>query len=257
VRIYELLAEGALHTRLDLALRRGLAPFVGRRSDLSRLHEALEYAKDGQGQIVSVVGEPGVGKSRLVHEFKSKASGCRMLEGFAFAHGVGQPYLPLIGLLRGYFQIDPRDDPDLAREKVERRLDELGGKLPASLPYLCSVLGITGGPALHEQMNPAIRRRRTFKAVKDLLLRESREQPLIVAIDDAQWIDGETHGCLDVIADALESERILLVVDYRPGFQHAWDAKQNYREIRLDALSEDSARSCFRRSSAAARSSMR
>jgi tetratricopeptide (TPR) repeat protein len=91
-------------------------------------------------------------------------------------------------------------------------------------------------------MNPAIRRRRTFMAVKDLLLRESREQPLIVAIDDAQWIDGETHGCLDMLADALEDERILLVVDYRPGFQHDWSAKPNYREIRLDSLSEDSAR---------------
>ena len=143
MRIYEVLGTGPLRTRLQVAARRGLARFVGRQSELEQIRKSWELTKAGHGQIVGVVGEPGVGKSRLFHEFKLVAQkDCLVLETFSVSHGKAYAYLPLIDLLHNYFQITAQDDDRKRREKVGGKVLMLDRSLEDTLPYLFALLGV-------------------------------------------------------------------------------------------------------------------
>jgi predicted ATPase len=153
---------------------RGLTRFVGRQSELEQLQKALEQAKAGQGQIVGVTGEPGLGKSRLFYEFKLLcASGCLVLEAYSVSHGKATAYLPVIELLKSYFDIKSEDNERKRREKVAGKVVILDLTLEEILPYLYALLGIEEQPSPLQQMDAQIRRRRTFEALKKLFLRES------------------------------------------------------------------------------------
>src|SRR5712692_8507955 len=181
INIYEVLGVGPLRTRLQVAVRRGLVRFVGRQSEMEQLKKASELAKAGHGQIVGVMGEPGVGKSRLFHEFKLLSQrGCLALETFSVSHGKAYPYLPLIELLNNYFQLTPQDDERRRREKVGGKVLMLDRSLEDILPYLFFLLGISEPTSSLPQMDPQIRKRRTLEAIKRVLVRESLNQPLIL-----------------------------------------------------------------------------
>ncbi len=152
---------------------------MGRHSELDQLHRALEQAKDGHGQIVGVLGEPGLGKSRLFYEFKlTSQTGCRVLEAFAVSHGKASPYFPIIELLKTYFQIERTDDERTRKEKVAGKVLILERSLEDTLPYLFALLGIEDPGSSLQQMDAQIRRRRRFDALKKLFLLESLNQPL-------------------------------------------------------------------------------
>jgi class 3 adenylate cyclase/predicted ATPase len=235
--VYEVLGLGALRTRLQVAAHRGLARFVGRQAELETLQKALELAKAGQGQVVGVVGEAGVGKSRLFHEFKARSQqGCMVLETFSVSHGKAFAYLPLIELLRNYFQITPQDNDRSCREKVTGRLLTLERALEDHLPYLLYLLGsVERGSAL-PTMDAAIRRQRTFEAVARLLVRESLNQPLELLFEDLQWLDSETEAFLNVLIDYVTGARIVLLVNYRPEYSHDWGPKDYYTQLHLEPL---------------------
>ncbi|MHA7685072.1 adenylate/guanylate cyclase domain-containing protein [Cupriavidus sp. PET2-C1] len=237
--VYEVLRPGALRTRLQVGAHRGLARFVGREAELERLGEALELAKAGQGQIVGVVGEAGVGKSRLFHEFKVRSrQGCMVLETFSVSHGKAFPYLPLIDMLKGYFQISARDDERMYREKVTGRLLALDRALEAQLPYLLYLLGISEPGSTIPSVDSAVRRQRTFEAIARLLLRESLNQPLIVLFEDLQWLDGETEAFLSILIEHVPGAKILLLVNYRPEYVRNWDPKRCYTQLYLEPLEQ-------------------
>ncbi|NVK42817.1 MAG: AAA family ATPase [Oceanospirillaceae bacterium] len=237
LQAYEVLGLGDLRTRLQLAASRGLAPFVGRCRELEALQRALELARAGQGQIVGVVGEPGVGKSRLFYEFKQRSQqGYRVLETFSVSHGKAFPYRPLIELLRNYLQIGPRDDERRRREIATGRVMTLDRDLEASLPYLLYLLGSTEPGSPLAQMDAGVRRQRIFDAVGQLLLRESREQPLQLIFEDLQWLDRETEAFLDDFGGRLAGHPILLLVNFRPEYRHDWGAVSEYTELRLEPL---------------------
>src|SRR5437867_3475252 len=242
VRLYEVLGVGPLRTRLQVAARRGLARFVGRQSELEQVKKALELAKGGHGQVVAVVGEPGVGKSRLFYECKPLAQRwCLVLETFSVSHGKEYPYLPLIDLLKNYFQLTPQDDERRRREKIGGKVLMLDRALEDTLPYLLALLGISDPTASLQQMDPQLRRRRTFEAIKRLLLRESLNQPLLLLFEDLQWLDSETQAFLDVLSDSVVTARVLLLVNYRPEYQHSWGGKTYYTQLRLDPLGKEEA----------------
>src|SRR5213594_4683616 len=200
--VYEVLGAGPLRTRLQVAARRGVTRFVGRQSELEQLQQALIHATAGHGQIVGVMGEPGLGKSRLFYEFKlTSHSGCLVLEAYSVSYGKASPYLPLIELLKAYFQIQLQDDERTRRERVLGKVLGLDRSLEDALPYLFSLLGIEDLTSSLQQMDPQIRRRRTFDALKRLFLRESLNQPLILVFEDLHWIDTETPGFLDVLRE--------------------------------------------------------
>ncbi|BDB27480.1 adenylate/guanylate cyclase domain-containing protein [Cupriavidus sp. P-10] len=237
--VYELTGIGPLRTRLQLAAHRGLACFVGRDMELQTLHHALERSAGGQGQIVAVVGEAGVGKSRLFHEFKARSPGsCLKLETFSVSHGKAFAYLPLIELVKNYFQIEAQDDERKCREKVAGRVVMLDRALEDVLPYLLHLLGISEPGSALPNMDPLIRRQRTFEAITSLLARESRNQPLVLLFEDLQWLDSETEAFLDVLVERLADARILLLLNYRPEYQHGWDQKDSYTPLRLAPLGQ-------------------
>jgi class 3 adenylate cyclase len=232
--VYEVVGAGPLRTRLQVAARRGLTRFVGRQSEMEQLQHALAQAKAGHGQLVGVMGEPGLGKSRLFYEFKlTSQSGCLVLEAYSVSHGKASPYLPVIELLKSYFQIQPQDDERTRREKVIGKVLGLDRSLEDTLPYLYALLGIEEQPSPLQQMDSQIRRKRTFEALKKLFLRESLKQPLILVFEDLHWIDGETQGFLDVLSESVASAKVLLLVNYRPEYRSDWGRKTYYTQLRL------------------------
>ena len=242
LNVYEVLGAGPLRTRLQVSARRGLTRFVGRHSELDQMSRALDQAKAGHGQIVGVMGEPGLGKSRLFYEFKlTSQSGCLVLEAFAVSHGKASPYLPLIELLKTYFQLEPTDDERSRKEKVGGKVLMLDRNLEDTLPYLFSLLGIEDQQSSLQQMDAQIRRQRTFEALKKLFLRESLNQPLLLIFEDLHWLDTETQGFLDTLSESLASANLLLLVNYRPEYRHEWGQKTYYTQLRLAPLGQSEA----------------
>jgi len=240
LNVYEVLSVGPLRTKLQVSVRRGLTRFVGRQNEMGQLQRALEQAKAGHGQIAGVMGEPGLGKSRLFHEFVGArhavplhAHGCLVLEAYSVSHGKATAYLPVIELLKSYFRIESQDDERTRRQKVIGRVLELDRSLEDALPYLFALLGIEEQPSPLQQMDAQIRRRRTFEALKKLFLRESLNQPLILIFEDLHWIDGETQGFLDVLSESVASAKLLLLTTYRPEYRHEWGQKTYYTQLRL------------------------
>jgi class 3 adenylate cyclase/predicted ATPase len=242
VHIYEVLGVGPVRTRLQIAARRGFVRFVGRQAELKQLQRALEQAKAGHGNIVAVQGAPGVGKSRLFHEFKlAAASGCLLLATFSVSHGKSSAYLPLIDLLKGYFQFTPHDDERKRREKIIGKVLTLDRSLEDTLPYLFALLRIPEPGFTPAQLDPQAKRQRMFSAIARLLLRESQNQPLILICEDLHWLDSETQAFLTLLTESIPHARLLLLVNYRPEYQHPWGGNPYYTQLRLEPLGQQEA----------------
>ena len=249
IHLYEVLGLGPLRTRLQVAARRGFTRFVGRQPELTQLQRALEQARAGHGQLVGVMGEPGVGKSRLYHEFveaycqtpRRSHRDCLVLTTFSLAYGKEYPYLPLVELLKNYFQITQQDDERQRREKIGGKVLMLDRNLEDTLPYLFSLLGIVEPASSLPHLDPQVWRRRTFDAVKRLLVRESVNQPLLLIFEDLQWLDNETQAFLDFFSESVATARILVLVNYRPEYRHEWGRKTYYTQLRLDSLERQDA----------------
>jgi class 3 adenylate cyclase/tetratricopeptide (TPR) repeat protein len=243
VDVYELLGVGTARSRLQAAAARGLTRFVGRDAELDTLRRTLEQAGAGHGQIVALVGEAGVGKSRLVWEFghSHRAQGWLVLESGSVSYGKATSYLPVIDLLKSYCGIEDRDDPRRIREKLTGKLLSLDPALQSMLPPLLALLDVPADDPAWQALDPPQRRQRTLDAAKRLLLRESQEQPLLLVFEDLHWIDAETQALLDSLVDSLPTARVLLLVNYRPEYEHTWHRKTYYQQLRLDPLPPASA----------------
>jgi class 3 adenylate cyclase/tetratricopeptide (TPR) repeat protein len=242
VNVYEVTGLGQLRTQLQRAVARGLTKFVGRQREMDALKHAAEQAQAAHGQIVAVMAEPGVGKSRLFYEFKATSElGWMVMEAFSVSYGKASAYLPVLDLLSQYFEISRDDDERKRRERILGKVLGLDRALEDTLPYLYSLLGIVGAGDSLAQMDAQIRRRRTMEAIKRILLRESLDQPLMVIFEDLHWIDTETQGLLNLLGDAIANARILLLVNYRPEYRHEWGSRTHYTQLRLDPLGLESA----------------
>ena len=235
--VFEVTGVGESRTRLEVAERRGLTRFVGREQELVQMLRALEEARAGHGQVISVMGEPGMGKSRLFHEFRRRSpAGCLSLAAYSVSHGKASVYLPVIELLKGYFRIESADDERTRREKITGKVLTLDRALEEILPYLFTLFDVEEQPSPLANMDLQIRRRRTFEALKKLFLRESLKQPLMLVFEDLHWVDSETQGLLDVLCESIASARLLLLTNYRPEYRHEWGHKTYYTQLRLAPL---------------------
>ena len=242
VSLYEVTGVGPLRTRLEVSASHGLSRFVGRRNELERMQAMFQLAKSGQGQIVGVIGEAGVGKSRLCHEFKQWANNdCLVLECSSDSYGKAFPFLPLIDLLKHYLQIAPGDDERHILEKVTGRVLALDRSLDDTIPFLLALLGVADPANPINRMAPQIRRRRIFDSIQRLVLREARNQPVLMVIEDLHWLDQETQSFLTTFGSAVSDTRILLLVNYRPEYQPAWDAATSHSQLRLNAFGPEEA----------------
>jgi class 3 adenylate cyclase/predicted ATPase len=242
VEVYEVVRAGPLRTHFQLSARRGLIKFVGREREMEVLKHAAAQARSGHGQIVAAMAEPGVGKSRLMYEFKATIpDGCKVLEAYSVSHGKASAWLPVLELLKSYFEIADEDDDSGRSEKVEAKARALDPALADTLPYILSLLGIAGAGAPLAMMDAQIRRRRTLDAIKRIILRESLNQPLVVIFEDLHWIDEQTQELLNLLADSIGTAKFLLLVNYRPEYSHQWNSKSYYTQLRLDPLGSESA----------------
>ena len=243
VDAYEVLGTGAARTRLQASAARGLSRFVGRDAEMDQLCGALARAAGGHGQVVAVVGEPGVGKSRLFREFarSHRTTGWFVLESSSVSYGKATSYLPIIDLLKEFFGIDERDETRKIREKVTGKLLALDRALEPHLPAFLALFRVPVEDEHREQVEPPRRRLRTLDAIRHLLLRETQVQPLCLVFEDLHWIDDETQAIMDSLIDSLPTARILFLVNYRPEYRHTWGSKTYYMQLRIDALPPASA----------------
>jgi class 3 adenylate cyclase/tetratricopeptide (TPR) repeat protein len=243
VEVFELVGASGLRRRLQAAAARGLTRFVGRQRECDAIHEALERAGASHGQAVALVGEAGVGKSRLVYEVVHSyhTQGWRVLESASVSYGKATPYFPVIDLLRRYCHVDDGDDARTIRAKVTGQVLTLDEALQETLPALLALLDALPADSPFASLDPPQRRQRTLDALKRVLLRESQVQPLLLVFEDLHWIDAETQALLDSLVESLPTARLLLLVNYRPEYQHAWGSKTYYTQLRLDPLPPASA----------------
>jgi class 3 adenylate cyclase/tetratricopeptide (TPR) repeat protein len=238
VEVAELVGVSALRRRLQAAVGRGLTRFVGRQQELDALRQALERAEAGHGQVVAVVGEAGVGKSRLAYEFVHchHTPGWLVLESASVSYGKATPYFPVIDLLKRYAHVEEHDDLRTIRAKVTGQVVTLDAALQDTGLALLSLLDALPDDSPFLQRDPPQRRQRTLAALKRVLLRESQVQPVLLVFEDLHWIDAETQTLLDSLVESLPTARLLLLVNYRPEYQHGWGRKTYYLQLRLDPL---------------------
>jgi class 3 adenylate cyclase len=238
-QLYELVGVGQAQTRFQAALAtRGLTDFVGRDAEMDQLERVHAKAGRGHGQVVTIIGEPGLGKSRLLHEFvrAHRTSRWRMLETVSVSYRRATSYLPVIELLKTYFEIESSDDAHQMREKVIGGLLDLDRNLAPDQFSLLALLDIPVEEPAWQLLDTSQRRQRTLDALKRLILRESQRQPLVLVFEDLHWIDGETQAFLEALIDGLASAPLLLILTYRPEYQHRWGSKSYYTQLRLDVL---------------------
>jgi class 3 adenylate cyclase/tetratricopeptide (TPR) repeat protein len=243
VEVFELVGASRLRRRLQAAAARGLTPFVGRQRELDIMQQALAQAGTGHGQVVALVGEAGVGKSRLVYEcvHSHRTQGWRVLESASVSYGNATPYFPVLDLLKRYCHLDEQDDPRTVRAKVTGQVLTLDEALQDTIPVLLSLLEVLPEDSPFRTLDPPQRRQCTLDGLKRVLLRESQVQPLLMVFEDLHWIDTETQAVLDRLVESLPTAPLLLLVNYRPEYQHGWGSKTYYTQLRLDPLPPTSA----------------
>jgi len=246
--VLQLVDAEPTRTRFQAASTRGLTRFVGRETEIDVLRRALERARSGLGQVVAVAGEPGTGKSRLFYEFLDSGLTREWLklETGAVSYGKVNAFSPVRDLLKGYFQIEERDDVRRVGERIERQTFELDQSIRGIVPALKSLLDVPVDDPAWEKLEPAQRRQRILDGVKRLLVRQSQVQPLLLSVENLHWVDAQTQALLDGLVESLPTARILLLVNYRSEYQHAWGNKIYYRHVRLDPLAPEGARELLR-----------
>ena len=241
VQIYEVTGAGTARTRLQAAAGRGLTRFVGRDAQLDQLFHAQQLAGHSRGQVVAIVGEAGVGKSRLVHEFlhSHDMADWLILESSSASYDRAAPYLPVIELLRRYFRIVVHDRTHVIREKMSSGILTLDPTLQDSLPPLLDLLDALNGGHPFRSLDPVLHRQHTYQAVTRLLLRETSVQPVVAIVEDLHWNDALTLGLLKELVVAAQNARLLLIVTYRPDYRDEWRDQPNYHQLRLDSLASE------------------
>ena len=244
VAAWEIVGAHETRTRLEVESERGLTPFVGRERELGQLLDAFERARAGAGRAVFLVGEAGIGKSRLLLELRRRLdTQAAWLEGHCLSFGAAMAFHPLIDLVRRRFGIDEVDDEAAMAAKIGRGVAETGEAPGPITPYLRALLSLDPGDADVRAMSPAQRRGETFEAVRRLLVRSSEQRPQVLVIEDLHWIDSASEQFLSTLVDSLPSLRVLLVFTYRPGYTNPFGDRSYFTRVVLAALStEDSAR---------------
>jgi class 3 adenylate cyclase/tetratricopeptide (TPR) repeat protein len=241
VKAYQLAGFGQAKTRFGVSVVRGLTPFVGRQKELDHLMDCFKLVKKGHGQVVGIVGEAGVGKSRLLRQMIETLprEDFLCLEGECLHYGETVVYLPILNILRAYFALDDGDLEPVAKRKIKERIGRLNNKLETILSPLYDLLSLELEDQQYTALEPQKKREKIFEAIRSLLLRESRDRPLVMAIEDVQWIDRTSEEFLGQLVGGLPAAPIMLVLLYRPEYSHPWTSKTCYSQIRVDEMSPE------------------
>jgi class 3 adenylate cyclase/tetratricopeptide (TPR) repeat protein len=246
--VAELEGIGGLRTRFDFARARGLSRFVGRAEEQATLDVALQRAAEGDGQVIGVVGEAGVGKSRLSAEFvvRCRAKKIPVYEAHCPAHGRTVPFLPLLELLRSYFGISADDDEREVRGKIAGIVLPLDESFHEPLPLLLDFLGVADPEQPVPMMDPEARQRRLYRLVCGLIRARSAREPALLLVDDVHWIDPGSDAFLAQLVEAVSGTRALLLVNFRPEYRAGWMSHSGYRQLPLVPLGPGEVRELLR-----------
>jgi class 3 adenylate cyclase/tetratricopeptide (TPR) repeat protein len=238
VRVFELAGVGSARSRLDLSRERGFSRFVGREAEMATLDEGLSRALAGDGAAVGIVAEPGVGKSRLCHEFaeRCRAQGIEVFECQAQSHGREIPFMPVLQMLRSYFGIADGDAERIVREKIAGRALLLDPELADDLPLLFDFLGVPDPDRPLPQLSAEARQRALRGVVCKLIRAPLRREPIVTIVEDLHWIDDASEILLGELLGSVEGTQTLGIVNYRPEYEAAWTTPPEYREIGLEPL---------------------
>jgi class 3 adenylate cyclase len=248
VQVFELAGVGHARSRLDLAQERGFSRFVGREQEMEKLEAALAQAGSGKGAAVGVVADPGVGKSRLCHEFAERCRGenVEVFEAQAQAHGRSIPFMPILQMLRSLFGISDQDSEQLAREKIAGRMLLIDPSFVDDLPLLFDFLGVPDPDRPVPQMSPEGRQRALGDVVCRLAGNPSRRKTLVLVIEDLHWIDEGSQAMLGNLIAAMETNNSVVLVNFRPEYEPAWADSPAYEEIALAPLAHEHTRELLR-----------
>ncbi|HSS41944.1 MAG TPA: adenylate/guanylate cyclase domain-containing protein [Solirubrobacterales bacterium] len=238
VQVFELAGVGQARSRLDLARERGFSQFVGREEEIGRLEEALARAKGGEATAVGVVAEPGIGKSRLYHEFaqRCRGEGLEIFEAQGQAHGKSIPFMPILQMLRAFYGIDDQDPEQLAREKIAGRSLLLDPAFADDLPLIFDFLGVPDPDRPVPRMDPEVRQRALADFLCRLVGNPARRKVLVLVIEDLHWIDEGSQAMLEGLVEGMEGTPTLVLVNYRPEHEPAWAGSPRYQTIELQPL---------------------
>ncbi len=239
LKIYRVLAPSTRRTRFDVSAERGLTRFVGRERELELLMDAFERAKSGRGQAVSIMGEAGVGKSRLLYEFRKATANedVTFLEGKCLSYSRGVAYHPIIDALKGNFGIEDKDNDSEITEKVRSGLEMLRADEALTLPYLLELLSVGDSGVDKLSMSPEAKKDRIIGALQRIILKGSEIRPLIFAFEDLQWTDKTSEETSKYLLESIPGSRVLIIFTYRPDFVHTWGGKSYHSQINLNRLS--------------------
>jgi len=235
---WELIKSGKVTTRIGVSVSKGLTRFVGRQNSMANLNEAFEKAGAGSGQVVGIVGEAGVGKSRLLLEFVNQLPPGRYsaLEGQCLHYGSSIPYLPLLDIIKSFFDITEGDREFVVKRNIVDKLLALDSKLDSDISPVLELLSIKAEDDAYTNLDPQTKKDKTFEALRNILIRQSRERPVVLIIEDLHWIDNTTQEFTNYLIDWIPGSRILLLLLYRPEYTHQWGSKSFYTKIGLDQL---------------------
>jgi len=239
VNTFQVIGPSNRRTRFDVSTDRGLTPFVGRERELELLVDGLEQAKAGRGQAVSIVAEAGVGKSRLLYEFRKAVSSedVTFLEGRCLSYSKGLAYYPAIDILKANFDIREGDEDSVIREKVKKGLNIVKADESSTLPYLLELFSVKDSGIDKSSLSPEGKKDRIIEAVKRITLKGAEIRPLILAYEDLHWMDKGSEDFLKNILESIPGARILMIFTYRPEFVHTWGGKSYHSQITLNRLS--------------------
>jgi class 3 adenylate cyclase len=244
VRAHEVLRPRGRRSRLDAAVERGLTPLVGRARELEILRERFREARSGRGQVVFVTGEAGIGKSRLLLEFRRQLAeeneDATWLEGQCVSFGQAIPFLPVVDQLRRNFGIEEIDGEPEIIAKIEHGMRRMGG-LEAHIPYVRYLLAVDPGDPKVAAVDASARRARILEAVRALSLVGARIRPLVLVFEDLHWMDASSEEYLTSLMDSVASAPIVLVLTYRIGYAPPFGSRTFYTTLTLHALSHDDA----------------
>jgi len=239
VQVYRVIAPSSRRTRFDVSAERGLTPLVGRERELELLLDSFERCKAGIGQAVSVMAEAGVGKSRLLYEFRKTVANedVTFLEGKCLSYSRGIGYHPVIDILKSNFDIGDDAGDSEVQEKVRKSLAVFGANEASILPYILELLSVKNSGIDNIPLSLEGKKDKIIEALKHSIIKNAEIQPLIVAIEDLHWIDKTSEDCFKNLLDNIAGARVLLIFTYRPEFTLAWGGKSYHNQITLNRLS--------------------
>ena len=239
LKVYQVIAPSSRRTRFDVSAERGLTPFVGRQRELELLLDGFERSKEGRGQAISIISEAGIGKSRLLYEFRKAVTNedVTFLEGRCLSYSRNVAYHPIVDVLKANFEIQDNDTNQQICEKVSSFLKIIKVDEPSTLPYLLELLSVKGSGIEKMQMSPEARKDRTLEALKKITLKGSELRPLIMAVEDLHWMDRSSEDALKELLESIAGSRVFLIFTYRPEFVHTWGSRSYHSQVTLNKLS--------------------